>query len=93
MFATVSGVVCQFEAFFGVEVNSPVKYAYVQSGVTATACLEMCEEVDCSEVMFDNATLNCSIVDPADRVPSVANGSHIYYIRICQQVEGAWICL
>lgn len=83
------GTVCQFEAHFGFELNNSVVFAFNGTNVTNAQCLARCEQLGCTELLYDNSSSHCRIVHPNYRA-SVTYGSSIFYYRFCSSVEDAY---
>ncbi|XP_076460199.1 uncharacterized protein LOC143293161 [Babylonia areolata] len=81
-----SGRVCQYEAYFGYDVNGSAVWVFESSNATIGECMAQCEARGCTELLYDNVSSVCRVVDPRHRL-SVHFGRAIYYYRVCKMVE------
>ena len=82
-----TGTVCQYEAYFGFDLNGSAAWEYEASGVSIADCMAKCEAVGCLEILYDNSSFTCRVADKRQRI-SVQLGSSVYYYRQCTKVTG-----
>ncbi|XP_070186674.1 uncharacterized protein [Littorina saxatilis] len=83
------GSVCQYEAYFGFDLNGSAVWIYNASGVSIQDCMARCEAENCSDLLYNTNTNTCRVADPRQAIP-ISQGGEIFYYRSCTNVEDTY---